>query len=227
MDCTRYLPLPSPANASRAFLHEIGLQPEPFRRWLVQQNEAADNLMWGCVRDFVKDRDKLFDYPASFRAEENDEDGAPELAAYGLTYDACRAIADHVERCRDPMFPAKGDAQSERPLREPRYGHFMPYQYVTWHVEGRIEEVPGGLFKKFFPGHEADDTYDGNWEEARRRLAAARPQWFSAWWEACPDVGVVHRVTRYVRSGDNDALLTLHDADAAREYRDILRCGLE
>ena len=59
-----FSPLPSPNNAPRDFLYQIGLQPEPFQEWLrsIDADLANTNNWSDVLRMYVRHCDKNFKY---------------------------------------------------------------------------------------------------------------------------------------------------------------------
>eukprot|EP00798_Chlamydomonas_sp_ICE-L_P002312 gene2312-8602_t len=100
-------PLPSPSGASREFLHQIGLQPEPFQEWMRSIDAGlANSSNWSDVlRLYVQHCETKFNYT---------DDPLAELQQYGLT----RELSDKI-------INTAGD----------HYGAMLPSQYVVSAVE--------------------------------------------------------------------------------------------
>ena len=114
--------LPSPSGASREFLLQIGLQPEPFQKWLRSIDAGlANSSNWSDVlRLYVKHCEKKFKYNPL-------DDPIAEMQQYGLTLELS-----------DKIVMTAGD----------HYGAMLPSQYVVSAVETTLSMALELLLKR-------------------------------------------------------------------------------
>ena len=108
-----FSPLPSPSGASREFLHQIGLEPEPFQKWLRSievRGTTYGSRHWSDVlRLYATHCEEKWELTRN----ENDDPHA-EMRQFGLTHELC-----------DKIVKTAGE----------HYEAWMPIQYVVSAVE--------------------------------------------------------------------------------------------